>query len=253
MFKQLLASVGVGAARLDTRLVDDTVMPGGQLSGSVLVQGGDVAQEVETLYLSLVTHYKREVNDRMVTEECVLGRYPIVPAFLLEANETRTVPFTLHIPFETPLTIGRQPVYLRSSLAISRAVDRADTDQIRVQPHPLQQKMFEALDQLGFQLSSVENEYNRKWRGSYPFVQEFEFRPVGKYRKRLEELEVIFQLHAHGLEVLLELDKRARGLARLFADFDLNERYAQLQFSNTDLARHDWAAMLDRVIHERLR
>ncbi len=63
-----------------------------------------------------------------------------------------------------------------------------------------------------------------------PFVQEFEFKPVGKYRKRLEELEVIFQLHPHGMEVLLELDKRVRRLVRLFADFDLNERYAQLRF-----------------------
>ena len=85
-----------------------------------------------------------------------------------------------------------------------------------------------------------------------PFVQEFEFKPVGKYRKRLEELEVIFQLHPHGKEVLLELDKRVRGLVRLFADFDLNERYAQLALSNADLSGRDRVPVLDRVIRERI-
>ncbi|QYO63401.1 sporulation protein [Leptolyngbya sp. 7M] len=70
----------------------------------------------------------------------------------------------------------------------------------------------------------------------YPFVQELEFRPRGKYQRLLDELEVIFYLEPNLLEVLLKIDRRARGLTGLIEEaLDSDENYARLYVSLTDL------------------
>ncbi len=81
IFKKLLASVGIGAAKVDTRLYDELVIPGEMLNGEVYITGGDVSQEIDDIYLSVATQYKREVDDSTVTEECVLIKYNLSERF----------------------------------------------------------------------------------------------------------------------------------------------------------------------------
>ncbi len=252
MFKKMLASFGIGAARVDTRLYEDTAVPGGTLQGEVTMRGGDITQQIDQVYLRLETVYRREINDRPTNQACVLAEYPIVDQFVLEPGQVRQVPFTIQLPLQTPLTIGHVPVFVRTGLAITAAADPHDTDQLRINPDAMQSRVFDALSRLGFQLRQVENEYNSRWRGPYPFVQEFEFRPSGAYASRLQELELVFVRQEGGLEVLLELDKRLRGLGRLFADLDLHERYARLQFTDDQLAQPNWAPWIDQAIRERI-
>ncbi|TGU86746.1 sporulation protein SpoOM, partial [Mesorhizobium sp. M00.F.Ca.ET.186.01.1.1] len=102
----------------------------------------------------------------------------------------------------------------------------------------------------------VDCEYNRHLGKSYPFVQEFEFRPTGPYRSRLEELEAIFYLREGELEVLLELDKRARGFLGAFEEaFNLDERYVRFRLHEGDLNRptHVIADAIEQLIKKQLR
>lgn len=46
MFKQLLASVGIGASKIDTQLQSNQCAPGGRLQGQIQIQGGAVAQQI---------------------------------------------------------------------------------------------------------------------------------------------------------------------------------------------------------------
>ncbi len=249
MFKKLLASIGIGNASVDTRLYDDTLVPGEMVKGEVVMRGGDVAQDIDSIYMYLVTHYTHDEAQH----EAVLLKHPLAQRFTLEPSQTKNIPFEFQLPYETPLTLGHQRVYLRTGLEISAAIDPTDTDLITVQPHPLMQKVFDALHNLDFQLYTAHCGYNRRMGGRYPFVQEFEFKPYGKYRGRLEELEMIFYLSAAGLEVFLELDKRLHGFAKLLEDYDLNERYTRFRVSNADLKGRDWTAMIDNIISERIR
>ncbi|MEJ8544008.1 sporulation protein [Brevibacillus borstelensis] len=238
MFKKLLASVGIGAAQVDARLENDSLIPGEWVRGEVHIKGGDVAQDVDEIYMYVVTHYERETNDRKVKEECTLGKYRISDRFSLNPKEEKAIPFSFQLPYETPLTMGRQPVYLRTGLDIKNAIDPGDSDFIEVRPHPLMEKVLDAIQSLGFQLYKVDCEYNRYLGRTYPFVQEFEFRPTGPYRSRLEELETVFYLKEGELEVLLELDKRARGFLGAFQEaFNLDERYARFRLTEADLNR----------------
>jgi sporulation-control protein len=230
IFKKLLARVGIGAATVDTRLYDDLLAPGEMLNGEVYITGGDVSQEIDDIYLYLATQYKREVDDTTVLEECILMEYRLSERFSLQPKEVKVIPFSLPLPEETPLTLTDQPVYLRTGLDISTAVDPKDTDYIQVRPHPLMQLVLEALENLGFQLYKVDCEYNPHFGGRYPFVQEFEFRPIGNYQGHLDELEIIFSIYSDVLEVFLEIDKRARGFGGFLQEaFDIDERYVRFQ------------------------
>jgi sporulation-control protein len=245
MFKKILASVGIGAAQVDTRLFNAALCPGEMLEGEVKITGGDVEQEIDDIYLKVITEYEREVEDSTVREECILANDRLSEKFTLQAKERKTIPFSLLLPYETPLTIGRQPVYLRTGLDIKTALDPKDRDAIEVLPHPLMQKVLSAIENLGFKLTEVDCEYAPHW-GRYPFVQEFEFKPTGKYRDRLDELEVIFNLSQNELEVLLQLDKKSRGWKGVWDEVrNLDERYVRLRVDEYDA---DLEMMLEDAI-----
>jgi sporulation-control protein len=251
MFKKLLASVGIGSAKVDARLHNDSLIPGETVSGEVHIHGGDIEQMIDDIYMYVVTHYEREYDDHKVKEECILVKHRLAERFLLKPKEEKVFPFSFRLPYETPLTLGRQPVYLRTGLDIKNAVDPGDSDFIEVKPHPLMVRVLDAVQSLGFQLFKVDCEYNRYLGRSYPFVQEFEFRPVGPYRGRVEELEIVFYLREHELEVLLEVDKRARGLLGLMEEaFNLDERYVRFRITESD---HNVASIVQSCIERALR
>lgn len=256
MFKKLLASVGIGAAQVDTRLFKESLIPGEIVQGEVHIVGGDIAQEIDEIYMYVITHYEREANDSKVKEECVLLKHRLSERFSLQPKEQKAIPFAFQLPYETPLTMGRQPVYLRTGLDIKNAIDPGDSDFIEVLPHPLMSKVIDAVKQLGFQLFKVDCEYNRYLGRNYPFVQEFEFRPTGSYRSRLEEMELIFFLKQDELEILLELDKRARGFLGAWEEaFNLDERYARFRLTAADEQRStaDIASLIGSLIDRNIR
>ena len=55
MFDNVLASVRIGAAEVDTLLETDTVQPGDTLPVQVVVEGGKVDQDIEAIELELET------------------------------------------------------------------------------------------------------------------------------------------------------------------------------------------------------
>ncbi|GAB4216770.1 MAG: hypothetical protein OHK0022_58290 [Roseiflexaceae bacterium] len=247
MFKNLLARVGVGAATVDTRLAASQVVPGDIIRGEVIVNGGAVAQQIEQITLSLVTSFKHDD----LYETHVLYAHTLGQSLELQAGESRTYPFEFRIPYSTPLSLGHQQVSLRTSLDITSSVDPSDADALLVVPHPLMKRVLDTLDDLGFQLYSVESSYNRRMGWDVPFIQTLEFKPYGPYRQQIEELELIFQLREGALDVWLEIDKRGRGLEVLFEDLDLNEQHARFQVTEADLNRGDWAESLARIIEGR--
>lgn len=107
--------------------------------------------------------------------------------------------------------------------------------------------VFRAMENLGFQLKEAEcKEAAYGIRKRLPFVQEFEYVPVrGEFRGKLDEVEMIFFPHApNEMELLIQVDRRARGLAGLFAEaLDLDETFVRvtiheqrIQTLRTDLA-----------------
>ena len=144
---------------------------------------------------------------------------------------------------------------MRTGLDVSGAIDPSDADPIQVSPHPLQQAILEAAQNLGFQLRQVENEYDPRRGAPLPFVQQLEFRSRGRYAGRVEEVELVFKLMSDdALDVLVELDRRARSLGGLLESaLEMNERFSRLRVTRADAERGAVEAMLAQTIDSHTR
>lgn len=238
-FNKVFASVGIGSAAVDTKLQKDTYMPGETINGVVEIKGGKVEQQVDEIYLTLNTTYLRESDDKKYTVTASIDRFRLTTPFTVRPNEKRDIPFSFQLPFDTPLSIGRSKIWVTTGLDIKGGVDPSDKDYLKVVPNQLMSAVFKTIDNLGFRIREADcEEAPRRLRGRLPFVQEFEFVPTsGLFRGRLDELEVVFFPSGNGsLDIMFQVDRRARGLAGLFSEaMGADETNVRLSVSNADI------------------
>lgn len=237
LFNKALASIGIGNAKVDTKLEKARYTAGNVMRGVVEVKGGNVAQEVASIYVAVMTTYERETDDRKVTDEAVVIKEKLNEPFTIGAGETREFPLQMTLPHETPITQGKTRVWVATGLDIKQAVDPSDKDYIEVQPTVIAEEVLDAVRGLGFRLREVECQHARLT--SYPFVQEFEFVPVtGAYAGKLDELEVTFlQQSEEEANILLQVDKRARGLSGFFSEaMGTDETNVRLRVKRSELS-----------------
>ncbi|PEP95027.1 sporulation protein [Bacillus toyonensis] len=227
MFQKFLASVGIGSAKVDTVLEKEEYVVGETIIGKVRITGGSVSQQIESIYLTLSTSYVREVDDKKVTATFDLERVRL------------TDPFSFKMPIEAPLTLGMKTVWVHTGLDIKNSIDPSDRDYIQVLPNALLNSVLESVNQLGFKARHIEcEELPYRLRKQVPFAQEFEFIPVsGQYYGKLDELELLILPSSHDrLEIIMEVDRKSRGLAGLFAEaLDLDEKVIRFTVTNEDI------------------
>ncbi len=118
-------------------------------------------------------------------------------------------------------------------------MDPEDKDFIDVRPTKLAARILGEVEQLGFKLRKAECEQaSRNMRSRYPFVQEFEFVPTsGVFRGRLDELEVVFLSQSEqSAELLLQVDRKARGLGSFLAEaLEMDESHIRLSVTAQEL------------------
>lgn len=237
MLKKILSTVGIGGATVNTRLAPGAqFLAGGEMEGDVLVKGGSVPQEVRGITLRLMTQYEVETDDSRYSNDFELTAFRIPEAFTVQPGEERVFDFTLLLPLFTPVTSARQRVWLKTELDIAGAIDSGDSDLVTVAAPPIVRAVMDGMQHLGFFLHDSRCEKGRG-RG-VPFVQEFEFKPRdGFYRGRVDEVDVVFHNHGDSVEVLLEVDRKARGLmGMLESAMNMDERRIRLQFEASDAA-----------------
>lgn len=237
-FNKVLASVGIGAATVDTKLEKSTYTAGEVIRGEIEVRGGNVAQQIDTIYLSVYTTFIREANDKKYTDKAAISKVKVADPFSMNAGEHKQFSFSLTLPLDTPITIGKTKVWVQTELAIKNAVDPEDKDTIDVKPSKLAASVLDAVKGLGFRLRKTACEQApTRYRGHYPFMQEFEFTPTGPFRSHLDELEVVFLSQSeHSVEVLMQIDRKVKGLGSLFAEaFDMDESFVRTTITTQDV------------------
>jgi sporulation-control protein len=207
---------GIGAANVDTVLEVpySGIRPGDEIIGRVIVSGGTVAQQINGIELLIMTSYIKEVGDSKVRDNAVIAKLPLRGPFEIKAGSKEEIPFRWELPLTTPTTVGGTQVWIKTDLDIASSLDASDNDYIKVLPHPLAQKVFEALSSLGFHTREAECKYAPYSRYGTPLLQEFELVPGrGSRFSRLEELEVVFIPAADYVDVLMEIDRRSGAFA----------------------------------------
>lgn len=239
MIKNVLSSIGVGGASVDTVLDDSDVVVGGSLSGEVRIRGGSTEQDIRAVVLELVTRALVERGDEKHHAQIVLTSARQEPG-RVAPGEARTLPFRIAVPDWAPLSVGSTQTALRTRLDVAWAVDPTDSDRLRILPNPAMSAVLDGLEAAGFRLAEVEVEYNG--RRSVPFVQEFDFRPLRGGDWGIEEVEISFSPLRGGVEVLLTVDNRGGFFTAG------RERSARFRVTDADLGRLDLARELRRAI-----
>lgn len=224
MFKKLLASVGIGSAKVDTYVLTENLTPGSDCDLRVVIQAGEsVEQDINGLTLALCTQAKSEkkLGDEEVTvnETVVLGTWAINPQEIgltngvLSPGQTIEQDLTIRIHDETPvtdITASRSKVWIKTGLDIDMGLDSSDKDYLAVKPTPLQGYALDALYDMGYQLFKVDVEKGRLngngFSSSIPCYQEFELRRAsGLFSK--SEVEISFVQLGDQVGILVEKDR----------------------------------------------
>ncbi|MFC7684582.1 sporulation protein [Ureibacillus sp. GCM10028918] len=249
-FKKLGASIGIGSAKVDTKLENSSYEAGEQIKGEVEIYGGKVEQQINAIYLTLYTTYIKEVDDNKYTANAPIQKFKVSDPFLINANETKTIPFSFAIPLDVPITIGKTKVWVATELDIQSGVDSGDKDYIDIRPSKIASRVLDEVQQLGFNLRQVEcQQASYKYRSNYPFIQEFEFVPTsGAFRGRLDELEIVFLSQSQSqAELLMQVDRKARGFGGFLAEaLDNDETHVKMTVTQQDL--HTLGEQLKQVI-----
>lgn len=219
MFQKVMASFGQGGATVDARLLDRHVRPGGTLHGEVVLVGGQVDQEVESLGVTLLARVEQgfegsgEVTDLPFQNVHLAGRE------VVRAGTRITVPFEVQMPWETPVTtvygkyLTGMAVGLQTNLNLARTVvDPQDVDAIPIEPVPAQHRVLDAMSRIGFQFRSATLVRNRLdgVDQQLPFFQEIDFGPSPAFANVFEEVSVTFLARPTDLQVVLDVTKRVR-------------------------------------------
>ncbi|GAA3367638.1 sporulation protein [Streptomyces sannanensis] len=246
VFKRLLGSIGVGGPAVDTVLAPGAVLPGGSLTGDVHLKGGNADFGIEHITLELVARVEAELEGGEHQGVVVFDRFTVGGGFRLTEGEQRSLPFSVALPWETPVTeLYGQPLGIvlgvRTELGVAAAKDKGDLDPLAVRPLPVQEAILEAFGQLGFGFKSADLEYGRIGGSGQqlPFYQEIELTPAPQYAHAINEIEVTFLATPGGMEVVLEADKRGG----LFSGG--HDALTRFTVSHHDVHQRDWNAEVD--------
>lgn len=251
VFKRLLGAIGVGGPSVDTVLDGGAARPGGPLSGRVMLRGGGAEVEVEHIGLELIARVEAEHEEGESEGAVVFERFTVGGGFRLGEQEERVLPFSVSLPWETPVTeLYGQPLGIvlgvRTEVAVAGARDKGDLDQLAVRPMPVQEAVLEALGRLGFGVRSADLEYGRigGTGQQLPFYQEIELTPAPQYAHAVNEIELTFLASPTGVEVVLEADKRGGVFS---SGHDALTRFA---VRHEDAGALDWNTEVDGWIRQ---
>ncbi len=248
VFARVLRAFGVGGPSVDTVLTDPATHPGGTLRGEVRVAGGEYDVLIDNIVLALVTRAEAEDGETLLE----FHRASVAGNFTLAAGAREDIPFTLTVPWETPVThlAGRaltgMMMGVRTELWVAKSVDPGDLDRVEIHPLPAQEQILAAFDRLGFRLRHADVERGGIYgvRQELPFYQEIEYAAPAEYAPSMDEVEVTFVTDESGMEVILEFDKRGGLLS------EGRDSYARHRVEHDDVPGTDWVSLVEGWVHQ---
>lgn len=231
MFKKILASIGIGAAKVDTVLETEHLHPGQTFNAQVVISGGKVAQEVKGLELALMTKVKVQREGENYFANHVIEKWKVSDTFQIQPDEIKSIPFEARLHAETPITqinagYNHCYVWIETGLDIDLSLDPKDEDSLVIYPNEAIKACMQAMEKLGFSLIRADVEKGHLKANTYQSIsgcyQELEYRQSSNALFDLKEVELSFITETHKTHVLIELDRalKANGYVDLTIEHD---------------------------------
>lgn len=237
-FKKAMASVfGVGGTKVDTVLNNSTVILGETVSGVINIYGGEVSQEISNVYIDINTTYEKEADDNTYNISDCVQRFTYPLNQTVNPGDNLSFDFEFKLGLNCPITKGHSKVWLSTRLDIENAVDDTDRDYLNVRSNDYTDNVLTALRELGFRIKSTKNIFDKHRLSPFNFVQEFEYSPSPEFRGRLDEIEVVIVYNNSGAKLVIEVDRRVRGLGSLISEnLGLDETLVSIDLSFDELS-----------------
>lgn len=245
MFKKFLSSIGIGAAKVDLVLNQDSATMGDSIQGKVVVTAGQVEQQIGKIDVQLRIHSSYTYDDQQRKVDQLIREVKITDGFTLKPGETKEYPFSCVIPEFIPVSSITTRYYFLTNLDIQAALDHQDRDAVHIYPSGLMKNFLQAFQNLGFQPKG------EGYTGDYQMI---DFRPTRWLAGKLDEL--VFQYQPartqNSISGFFEIDKKNHGLGGWLADeMDLDEKKGRFHFNRDELATVDRAEQTIRAFIER--
>lgn len=223
MLKNILASIGIGKAKVDTILLESQLTAGGSFNIEIVITGGDVEQYLNGIELAVMAEAKAEaeINDSEVkyNKSVVLQHWQHPLDLTIEPGQTisQQVELTLHPEIPATQIFGQQigKVWLQTGLDIKNGIDGSDKDPLVILPSPTQMAVLEVVETSGYRLFKSDIEAGqvcaREFISHLPCYQEYEFKPESRSLFGAKELEVTFVDNGQETGVLIEIDRAFLG------------------------------------------
>jgi sporulation-control protein len=257
MINNILARVGFGGAKVDTKIENRIYSPGEIVKGVVQITGGNSAQKVRKIDLLLCTKvkFKEEHVSLSPSNELVLARAPVAGGLEIKSQQNSEVPFEIQLPLEAPLTEWQGmslfcELYLRTELDLERAIDASDIDRLKVGPLPVQQCILDALINLGFRYQKAELELGRMEGSHTYYQQQIEFRGSPRYLGLIDELEVSFIPRQLEMEVIFKLEGHEIENSGWVSERD--DELIRFDVDYADFEDIDWEEGIEAILNSRL-
>ncbi len=216
MFGKLMSGLGLDAIKVDTILYNPSLQAGETLTGEIYFKGGSSDKKINGLSLKLMTTAEVVGHDHEYMTELCIDYWQISDAFELSAHQEHRIPFSVQLPFDTPLTELPAPynttqVWIYTHLDVDWGLDAKDNDYLQILPTPAMTIFIEAMQQCGFHLSRVDVEKGQiqasNFHSSIDCYQELEFKQTGFFNS-VNEVEISFIAEPSHTHVMLETNKR---------------------------------------------
>lgn len=233
--KVMASTFGVGGATVDTIVHTKNIMPGKRIEGICKIKGGNIEQHINDVSVDVYTSYKKEVDDKTTRQVQRIQEHTIKIDKSILPDEVYEVKFSFILYKRVPVTMHKTKVWLSTYLDIKKGKDTSDRDYINVGYNDYMQNVIDAVSELGFSLREVENEYSPSKLNGFNFIQEFEFVPTrGEFRGRLDELELVFIPKNTHVDILLEVDRKVRGIGSFINEsMGLDETKLRIRLENS--------------------
>ncbi|ASU80688.1 sporulation protein [Actinopolyspora erythraea] len=243
MFKKMLQAVGIGGPSVDAVLSNDTAQPGGAVFGEVRVGGASAETEIQQIVLTLVAEVETDDDEKRAMP---LQQVTIAEELHLAGEEYHTIPFSVPVPWETPITtvfgetLRGMRLGISTQVAVAKAVDTSDMDPVHIEPLDSQLPVIKALLDLGARVKHAELEHGHihGTPQQLPCYQEIEFFPPAQLAGRVEEIELTFVAHPDSVDIVLQADKRGGLLT------PEGEAIGRIHRSHEEAVHTDWHAEL---------
>lgn len=194
MFKRLMASFGVGTAKVDLILDKQQYRIGETIRGKAVIEGGNVDQQVNSLDIDIMLKF----NIRGKEFSRVVHTINVARNFFVKEKKTVEFPVEYTLPADYPISKGSVSYHLITKMNIIRSTDSGDTDSLVVLPSREMEFVIDAFDILGFKEKIGSGKIEK-------YGQEFIYYPTTAFSDQIKELAFKFYGDSGSIKLFAEI------------------------------------------------